>query len=87
MNLIALHFGYLICMSYGWALPEYKYEFLLSDLIPMQPPCRFWLKSYPFTLVVPKIISDDEVLQACSFRARCCSILLLERLLLDLPNL
>ncbi|XP_020203978.2 phosphatidylinositol-3-phosphatase myotubularin-1-like [Cajanus cajan] len=28
-------------------------------------------QSYPFALVVPKIISDDEVLQACSFRARC----------------
>ncbi|KAK7279532.1 hypothetical protein RJT34_24585 [Clitoria ternatea] len=28
-------------------------------------------QTYPFALVVPKIISDDEVLQACSFRARC----------------
>ncbi|KAG4395258.1 hypothetical protein GLYMA_20G189100v4 [Glycine max] len=28
-------------------------------------------QSYPFALVVPKIISDDEVLQASSFRARC----------------
>lgn len=28
-------------------------------------------QSYPFALVVPKSISDDEVLQACKFRARC----------------
>ncbi|XP_061349337.1 phosphatidylinositol-3-phosphatase myotubularin-1-like isoform X2 [Gastrolobium bilobum] len=28
-------------------------------------------QSYPFALLVPNIISDDEVLQACSFRARC----------------
>ncbi|KAK7343919.1 hypothetical protein VNO77_13045 [Canavalia gladiata] len=28
-------------------------------------------QTYPFALVVPRIISDDEVLQACSFRARC----------------
>ncbi|XP_027189110.1 phosphatidylinositol-3-phosphatase myotubularin-1 isoform X2 [Cicer arietinum] len=28
-------------------------------------------QSYPFALVVPKTISDDEVLQACKFRARC----------------
>ncbi|XP_027367606.1 phosphatidylinositol-3-phosphatase myotubularin-1-like isoform X3 [Abrus precatorius] len=29
-------------------------------------------QTYPFALVVPKVISsDDEVLQACSFRARC----------------
>ncbi|KAL5069197.1 hypothetical protein RYX36_020084 [Vicia faba] len=28
-------------------------------------------QNYPFALVVPKSISDDEVLQACKFRARC----------------
>ncbi|KAJ4851573.1 Carrier protein, mitochondrial [Turnera subulata] len=28
-------------------------------------------QSYPFALIVPKSISDEEVLQACSFRARC----------------
>ncbi|KHN37853.1 Myotubularin-related protein 2 [Glycine soja] len=34
--------------------------------------CNYTMcQSYPFALVVPKIISDDEVLQASSFRARC----------------
>lgn len=28
-------------------------------------------QNYPFALVVPKSISDDEVLQACKFRAKC----------------
>lgn len=28
-------------------------------------------QSYPFALIVPKSISDEEVLQACNFRARC----------------